>query len=343
MERVTPVDDRPLSPGVQARAERDAHPQGDLPALANPVVRADSRAVPRADDGWVSVQVRLRLGGPPAGARPDHVAVVADDRAATSELLRLLAERRVGVALVIGVESVDAEVAAVVGWAATHPRVGVVVVHSTAACRDVLESALGHLEGLRAPVAVVDGCAGGPVDLMGQRVMHASTPVELADLALLVVSQPRLAGRQVAFVTNSLLLGHVGVNDELDQAGLFGPDLTQHAEQRSKILSPGTRMRGAVTALASDVGPQALLAVLTTLGERGVDAVVLALDPTPSLKQRDIDRVLRGLNRAIPHAVIVNVDSHPCPRDAPVPVFGSDGAAITALGELVHARARQAA
>jgi hypothetical protein len=37
------------------------------------------------------------------------------------------------------------------------------------------------------------------------------------------------------------------------------------------------------------------------------------------------------------------VDSHPCSRDAPVPVFGSDGAAITALGELVHARARQAA
>ena len=84
-------------------------------------------------------------------------------------------------------------------------------------------------------------------------------------------------------------------------------------------------MRGAVTALASDVGPQALLAVLTTLGERGVDAVVLALDPTPSLKQRDIDRVLRGLNRAIPHAVIVNVDSHPCPRDAPVPVFAPRG------------------
>jgi len=184
----------------------------------------------------------------------------------------------------------------------------------------------------------MDGLIGGPGDPLAQRPMHASTLVGLADLALLVVSQPRLAGRQVAFITNGLLQGHVDVNQELDEAGLFGPDLTQHAEQRSKSLSPGTRMRGAVTALASDVGPQALLDVLTTIGERGVDAVVLALDPTPFLGQRDIDCVLRSLNGAIPHAVIVNVDSHPRSPNAPVPVFASDGAAISALGELLHAR-----
>ena len=102
-------------------------------------------------------------------------------------------------------------------------------------------------------------------------------------------------------------------------------------------------MRGAVTALPSDVGPRALLDVLTTIGERGVDAVALALDSTPSLGQRNIDCVLRSLTRAIPHAVIVNVDSHPRSRNPPVPVFASDGAAITALGELVHARTPQAA
>ena len=78
---------------------------------------------------------------------------------------------------------------------------------------------------------------------------------------------------------------------------------------------------GAVTALASDVGPQALLDVLTTIGERGVDAVVLALDPTPFLGPRDIDGVLRCLNGAIPHVVIVNVDSHRRSPNAPVPVF----------------------
>ena len=133
------------------------------------------------------------------------------------------------------------------------------------------------------------------------------------------------------------------MNQELDQAGLFGPELTQHAQQRSKSLSPGTRMRGAVTGLPSDVGPQALLDVLTTIGERGVDAVVLALDPTPSLGPRDIDVVLRSLNGAIPHAVIVSVDSHPRSPDAPVPVFASDGAAITALGVLLHARTPHAA
>jgi hypothetical protein len=69
------------------------------------------------------------------------------------------------------------------------------------------------------------------------------------------------------------------------------------------------------------VGPQALFDVLTTIGERGVDAVVLTLESTPSHGQRDIDCVLRGLNsRAIPHAVIVNVHSHP--RSRPVPPAG---------------------
>lgn len=233
-------------------------------------------------------------------------------------------ERRLGVALVIDGDLLDVGVADAVTCAGTYPRVGVVVVQSPAADRDAVESALSHVQGPSAPVAVMDGSAGGHGDPMAHRPMHASTLVGLADLALLVVSQPQLAGRQVAFITNSLLLGHVDVNQEFDEAGLFGPDLTQHAEQRSKSLSPGTRMRGAVTALDSDVGPQALLDVLTTIGERGVDAVVLALDPTPFLGQRDIDGVLRSLNGAIPHAVIVNVDSHPRSPNAPVPVFASD-------------------
>jgi hypothetical protein len=63
------------------------------------------------------------------------------------------------------------------------------------------------------------------------------------------------------------------------------------------------------------VGTQALFDVLTTIGERGVDAVVLILESTPCLGQRDIDCVLRSLNRRpSPHTVIVNVDSHPRSR-----------------------------
>jgi len=46
------------------------------------------------------------------------------------------------------------------------------------------------------------------------------------------------------------------------------------------------------------VGTQALFDVLTIIGERGVDAVVLTLESTPSLGQRDIDCVLRSLIRA---------------------------------------------
>jgi hypothetical protein len=63
----------------------------------------------------------------------------------------------------------------------------------------------------------------------------------------------------------------------------------------------------------------------------------------PLLGQRDIDGVLRSLNRDIPHAVINSVDSHPWSRSAPVPVFASDGASNTSLGELMHARTSQAA
>ena len=319
--RVTPMDNRPLPTEVP---ERGTHLHGDLPMRGDVIVRANPRAVPRVDDGWRSARVGVRTGWPPGVVLPDLVAVVAHGRVATSQLQQQLSERRLGVALVIDGDLLDVGVADAVTCAGTYPRVGVVVVQSPAADRDAVESALSHVQGPSAPVAVMDGSAGGHGDPMAHRPMHASTLVGLADLALLVVSQPQLAGRQVAFITNSLLLGHVDVNQEFDEAGLFGPDLTQHAEQRSKSLSPGTRMRGAVTALDSDVGPQALLDVLTTIGERGVDAVVLALDPTPFLGQRDIDGVLRSLNGAIPHAVIVNVDSHPRSPNAPVPVFASD-------------------
>jgi acyl-CoA synthetase (NDP forming) len=264
--------------------------------------------------------------------------VVAHGGAATARLVDLLAERQLGVSLVVDVDSLDLELRDVVRWAATDPRVGVVVVQSPELCRAALESALGEVAS-RAPVAVMDGSGRGEADGMERREMCATTLVELADLAMLVLNQPRLAGRQVAFVTNDRLHAHDGVDEEMARASLLGPDLTQHAEQRSKSLSPGTRMSGAVTAVASDVAPQVLLDVLTTIGERGVDAVVVALVSTSALGRREIEQVLRDLKRAIPHVVIVNVDPHPRSPRAPVPVFASDGGAITALGEVVHAEA----
>jgi hypothetical protein len=185
----------------------------------------------------------------------------------------------------------------------------------------------------------MDGSGQGAAVAMERREMRGTPLAELADLAMLVLSQPHLAGRQVAFVTNEPLEAHDGVDRELARASLLGPDLTQHAEQRSKSLSPGSQMRGPVTALASDVAPQVLLDVLTTIGERGVDAVVVALVSTPALGRSDIDRVLRTLKRLIPHVVIVKVDPHPRSPSAPVPVFASDRGAIAALGEVVHARA----
>jgi hypothetical protein len=127
-------------------------------------------------------------------------------------------------------------------------------------------------------------------------------------------------------VTNDPLVAHAGVDLELALAGMVGPDLTQHAEQRSKSLSRGAQMRGAVTALASDVTPHALLDVLTTIcRESGVDAVVLALTPSRALGRFDIERLLRNLRRAIPEVVIVSVDRHARSPSAPVPVFADDG------------------
>jgi acyl-CoA synthetase (NDP forming) len=265
--------------------------------------------------------------------------VVAHGSAATARLVHLLEERQLGVSLVLDVDSLDLELRDVVRWAATDPRVGVVVVHSPELCRDALESALGEVEASRAPVAIMDGSGRGEADAMKRREMRATTMAELADLAMLVLNQPHLAGRQVAFVTNDQLDAHEGVGPGLARASLLGPDLTQHVEQRSKSLSPGTQMSGAVTALAPDVAPQVLLDVLTTIGERGVDAVVVALVSTAALGRREIEQVLRDLQRAIPHVVIVRVDPRPRSPSAPVPVFASDDGAITALGEVVHAKA----
>jgi hypothetical protein len=169
--------------------------------------------------------------------------------------------------------------------------------------------------------------------------MCGTTLAELADLAMLVLSRPRSAGRQVAFVTNEPLEEHADVDLKLADANLQGPDLTQYAEQRSKCLSRGTQMSGAVTALAPDVAPQVLLEVLTTVGERGVDAMIVALVPTGALGRRDIDWVIRTLKRSMPHVVIVNVDPEWRSHSAPVPVFASASGAITALGEVVHCRA----
>jgi hypothetical protein len=269
------------------------------------------------------------------------VAVVAHGTVAADRLVDLLAERQLGVSLVLDVDSLDLKLHDVVRWAATDPRVGVVVVQSPELCRDALESALGEVEASRVPVAVMDGSGRGEADDMEPREMRATTMEELADLAMLVLNQPHLAGRQVAVVTNDPLEAHDGADGRLARAGLLGPDLTQHAEQRSKSLSPGTQMGGAVTALAPDVAPQVLLDVLTTIGERGVDAVVVALGSTPALGRHNIDRVLRDLGRAIPPVVIVSVDPDPRSPGGPVPVFASDGAAITALGEVRHARAAQ--
>lgn len=328
------MNHRPVLASALARA---AHQLGEKPGLQSFTVATIPRSRPLA--GRSTTRMRPRTGRSPEGVRRGPVAVVAHGSTATTQLAHLLAECQLEVSLVLNVDSLDVALRDVVRWAATDPRGGVEVGQNPVLCRDALESALGQVEAAGAPVAVMDGSGHGAAFAMERRAMRGTTLAELADLAMLALSQPHLAGRQVAFVTNEPLEAHAGVDRELARASLLGPDLTQHAEQRSKSLSPGSQMRGPVTALAPDVAPQVLLDVLTTIGERGVDAVVVALVSTPALGRRDIDRVLRTLKRAIPHVVIVKVDPNSLSPSAPVPVFASDGAAITALGEVADARA----
>jgi len=110
-------------------------------------------------------RVGLRIGASPVAVRRGRVAVVAAGEpageAATSQLLVLLAERRLKVSLVLEVEPPDGEVGEVVRRAATDPRVDVVLVHSRVACGQAVEAVLGELDGARAPVAVMDGSGRG--------------------------------------------------------------------------------------------------------------------------------------------------------------------------------------
>lgn len=323
-------------PVVSSGRVRATRPLGENPGLQLTPARTVTRGHPVG--GRSTTRARLRTGRSPRGMRRGPVAVIAHGGAATEQLVGLLAERELGVSLVLNVDLLDLELREVVRWAATDPRVGVVVVQSPVLCREALEPALVQVEASRAPVAVMDGSAHA-AGVLGRREMCGTTLAELADLAMLVLSRPHLAGRQVAFVTNEPLEAHGDVDLKLADANLHGPDLTQHAEQRSKCLSPGTQMSGAVMAIAPDVTPQVLLEVLTTVGERGVDAVMAALVPTGALQRRDIDWVLRTLKRSMPHVVVVKVDPESRSHSAPVPVFASASSAITALGEVVQCRA----
>jgi acyl-CoA synthetase (NDP forming) len=188
--------------------------------------------------------------------------------------------------------------------------------------------------------------AGGPtpaglVQSPVTKILTARTLEEMANLAFLLVDQPAPAGRHVAFVTNEPWASHAGVNRQLAGAGLLGPDLTQYAEHRSKVVARGTRMHGAVLSLAPDVSVDSLSRVLTTVtDERGVDAVVVAPSPGPHLRRGDVERVLGRLRRSHPNVVVVAVDEGEG-RTAPwrsrvVPVFDSDSQALAALAGVIH-------
>jgi acyl-CoA synthetase (NDP forming) len=288
----------------------------------------------------VALHAGMSLG---VGAGHGRVAVVTQGPGLTG-LMRVLASHDLGADLVVDVgRAVDVGVAEVAAWAATRGRVPAVLVLSAVPCRQALEAELSQAGRPSVPVVLLERGGASPEQGsrgVAPRVLRAETVDELANLALLFVGQPAPTGRHVAFVTNEPWASHAGVNRQLAGAGLLGADLTQHAEQRSKLLAPGASLRGAVLSLTPDVTADSLSEVLTTVTEeRGVDAVVVAQRAGPHLHRADVERVLGTLRRDQPDVVVVAVDQsrqHPW-RSRVVPVFDSDRHALDALAGLIRA------
>jgi len=276
------------------------------------------------------------------------LAVVGDASSALARLLPMLESHHLGVGQVVDVGlAADVSVAEVAAWAAAEGRMRAVLVHSSVPCRQALEEAVARLGAPSAPIVLMAPEGPGPSRAgagphSAARILPAGTLEELANLALLLVNQPMPAGRHVAFVTNEPWASHAGVNRQLAGAGLLGPDLTQYAEQRSKVLAPGTRMRGAVLSLGPDVSADSFSNVLSTVtDEKGVDVVVVAPSAGPHLHRGDVERVLGTLRQSHPDVVVVAVDQGTGRRAAPwrssvVPVFDSDTHALSALAGLIR-------
>jgi GNAT superfamily N-acetyltransferase len=282
-------------------------------------------------------EVGLRIMRSRGQLRPGSVAVVGDDALRVRRVVRRLARRGVGVSVVVDVDgSVDVDVADVVAWAATDPGTGVVLVHTGSPQTTQVAAALEVLDRPTSPVVVTDG---SPPPASTPGVIQAFTLDEMVNLAMLLTTQSAPSGRHVAMVTNDSWRSHDAVNRRLASAQLYGPDLTQHAEQRSKLLCPGIELHSAVIALPGDATAGAFGGVLETLAsEAGVDAVVLAAT-LPRRRERDeLDRVVRTVRQDQPDVVIIEVDpDHLRDAGGPVPVFDSDGRAVDVLTSLMHA------
>ncbi len=136
-------------------------------------------------------------------------------------------------------------------------------------------------------------------------VLTASRPLpSAADVVALLHTQPRPAGRRVAVVASGADVSAAAAA-ALEEAGLLPADVTQHCDMRTRFVAPTATHTGGSVTLPRGTADASLRAVLATLAEDpGVDAVVVAVDPTP-WPGAQLARTLDAVSREYPRVTVV--------------------------------------
>ena len=314
--------------------------------------------------GLVNTERALRLDAsflPTVPAR-GPVAVIAQSGAVAASIVAMLAARGLGVSTLVTIgNSPDVGPADLLAWAAEDRRTKVAVVHvesledpeqvvrSTAAMVGSMPVVL--LKSGRTPVAASaahshTGAAAADdaaVDALCRRagLLRVDSLTELVDTAaVLALQRPPRGGRTVV-VGNSGGTGVLAL-DACAEAGLLGPELTQHTVMRLRSLLPRSAAIGPLVDTTAAANLAQLTAAVSTLADDpGVDAVVavvIALEQLPAAIVRDmLDQVARDHPRTAFVASGVELAADP---GAMVPAVADPRHAVRALANVVEWSAR---
>jgi succinyl-CoA synthetase alpha subunit/GNAT superfamily N-acetyltransferase len=284
--------------------------------------------------------VRLHAGTTPARVSGGVVGVVTDDAPCLDPLQAQLVSRGLGVSTMVDVGStVDLGVSEVVAWLAQDARTELVVVALRGPADDDLLAQLGRVHATHKPVLLLTTESRdmeGPAPGFHEGPVRATSLGGLADLAMVFVLAGQPPGRRVVILTNEPRAVGAGAKQEYARGGLLGPYLTQHSDMRIHFLAPGATTGGAVLTLPAEATGAQVHDVLETLtDDPGVDAVVIDLAPSPSLRPQSLWPLLREVVRTRPRRrpapVIVAVDRRGSRYHGSLPVFGSVSDALDAV------------
>jgi succinyl-CoA synthetase alpha subunit/GNAT superfamily N-acetyltransferase len=266
-------------------------------------------------------EVRLDASTVPLSIRAGEVCLVAGSRRQAVTIAGLFDVMSVGVStLVVLGEAGDINAADVLAYAAEDPRTRVAVVSLDGPTPSQLDNA-----GTNTDLTVVAyrpaGWAPSPLDPTSPPpgVVVTRTWMELADTVILLLSQPRPAGRETALVTTTPAASR-DAELALEAAGQLPATVTQHTEMRTRLLAPAAARTGGSVIVPAGTDLTTIGAVLRTLAEDpGVDAIVCAMDrPRPGSPR--LAETLDGVSRDHPDVTIVS--AVPLTRPAGAPTLG---------------------